>query len=380
METLAAPPNLRRKTVTDGLFDHIFAVRPVDARLNMYLDYINRKQNRSGRTMWGKPESMRKYLATCAATALAVGLLGAAGSAQAACSVGVAMYTLGAPYFGAQVAAAADEAKKAGCTVRTSDGQNDMGKEIADVEDMVAGGVNLLILNPRDPEGLVPAANAATAKGVKVVVMDSSLDPRANVITQVRSSNDQNGYLVGQWLAKKMDGKPLKIVLLSGDKGNEVGRDRRLGVFKGLVEGQLVNDGKVSFEVLGQGWGGWMEDGGLHAMEDLLTAHPDVNVVLGENDSMVLGAMHALKAAGKKDVLVLAAADAQKEALLAIKNGEYGATGLNDPALVARTAVDIGLKALNGTLPADFPKLNLTTPAVITKYNVDKFYHADAVF
>ena len=44
------------------------------------------------------------------------------------------------------------------------------------------------------------------------------------------------------------------------------------------------------------------------------------------------------------------------------------------------TAVDIGLKALNGTLPADFPKLNLTTPAVITKENVDKFYRPDAVF
>lgn len=63
-----------------------------------------------------------------------------------------------------------------------------------------------------------------------------------------------------------------------------------------------------------------------------------------------------------------------------IKEGKYGATGLNDPDLVARTAVDVGLKAVNGELPADFPKLNLTTPAVITKENVDKYYRADAVF
>jgi ribose transport system substrate-binding protein len=226
----------------------------------------------------------------------------------------------------------------------------------------------------------VPAADAATAKGVKVIVMDSSINPKANVITQVRSSNDQNGYLVGQWLAKATQGKQLKILLLSGDKGNEVGRDRRLGVFRGLVEGQLVNDGKSGFQVLGQGWGAWSEDGGLQAAEDLLTAHPDANVVLGENDSMVLGAIHALKAAGKTDVLVLAAADGQKEALALIKQGAYGATGLNDPDLVARTAVDIGLKALNGTLPVGFPKLDLTTPAVITKDNVDKYYRADAVF
>jgi ribose transport system substrate-binding protein len=177
-----------------------------------------------------------------------------------------------------------------------------------------------------------------------------------------------------------MKGTPMKIILLSGDKGNEVGRDRRLGVFRGLVEGQLVNEGKASFEVVGQGWGGWSHEGGLKAMEDLLTAHPDANVVLGENDSMVLGALKALEAAGKTDVLALAAADGQKEALALIKEGKYGATGLNDPDLVARTAVDIGLKALDGSLPADFPKLELTTPAVITQENVDKFYRPDAVF
>lgn len=323
---------------------------------------------------------MKKLTIACSLLATAI-VAGAFGSAQAAnCKVGVAMYTLGAPYFSAQVAAAVDQAKKAGCEVSSSDGQNDMQKQIADVEDMITKGVNLLILNPRDPEGMVATADAATAKGVKVIIMDSSINPKAKVVTQVRSSNDQNGYLVGQWLAKKMQGKPMKIILLSGDKGNEVGRDRRLGVFKGIVEGQLTNEGKSSFQVLGQGWGGWADEGGLKAMEDLLQANQDVNVVLGENDSMVLGAMKALKAAGKKDVLVLAAADAQKEALEAIKAGAYGATGLNDPDLVARTAVDIGLKALDGSLGNDFPKLFLTTPAVITKENVDKFYRKDAVF
>ena len=316
------------------------------------------------------------------ALALAAALAaGATGAAQAAdCKVGIAMYTLSAPYFAAQVAAAVDEAKKAGCQVSQSDGQNDMGKQIADVEDMVAKGVNLLILNPRDPEELVAAANAATKAGVKVVVMDSSINPKAHVVTQVRSSNDQNGFLVGEWLAKKMEGKPIKMILLSGSQGNEVGRDRRLGVFKGLLEGQLVNDGHAGFEVLGQGWGAWSTDGGLKAAEDQLQAHPDANVILGENDSMVLGAMKALEAANKKDVLVLAAADGQKEALELIKEGKYGATGLNDPDLVARTAVDIGVKALKGELPSDYPKLVLTTPAVITQQNVDKYYRKDAVF
>jgi ribose transport system substrate-binding protein len=172
----------------------------------------------------------------------------------------------------------------------------------------------------------------------------------------------------------------MKIALLSGAQGNEVGRDRRLGVFRGLVEGQLVGNGTAGFEVVAQGWGGWEQEGGLKAMEDILTAHPDVNVVLAENDSMALGGIKALEGVGKTDALVLAAADGQKEALALIKDGKYGATGLNDPDLVARTAVDIGLKAVKGELPAETPKLTLTEPAVITQENVAKFYRADAVF
>ena len=322
---------------------------------------------------------MKKILlGSTVAFAMSLAMVGVSYAAD--CNVGISMYTLAAPYFAAQQVAAEDQAKKAGCKVTVSDGQNDMAKQIADIEDMVSKGVKLIILNPRDPEGLVPAVDAATAAGVKIVILDSGISSKAHVVTQVRSSNDMNGFLVGQWLAQQTKGKALKILLLSGDKGNVVGMARRLGTIRGLAEGQLSSEGKTNFEIVGQGWGGWGDEGGLKAMEDLLTAHPDANVVLGENDSMVLGAMKALKAAGKTDVMVLAAADGQKEALALIKEGKYGATGLNDPDLVARTAVDIGLKALGGKLEADFPKENLTEPAVITKENVDKYYRKDAVF
>lgn len=313
---------------------------------------------------------------------LAATLLGAsAGVARAAdCVVGISMFTLAAPYYAAQLQAASEEAKKLGCEVTTADGQNDMAKQIGDVEDMVSRGVNVLIIDPRDPEGLVPAVNAAAADGVKVVVIDSALSQKANYVTLVQSSNDANGKLVGEWLANEMKGKPMKIALISGDKGNVVGEERRLGVIRGLVEGQLRQDGSADVEIVGQGWGGWTHEGGLKAMEDLLTAHPDVNVVLGENDSMVLGAAKALEQAGKTDVLLVAAADGQKEAYAMIKEGKYGATGLNNPTEIGRLGVEYGVKALRGELPAGFPKISYTDPAVITKANVDTFYKPDSLF
>jgi ribose transport system substrate-binding protein len=296
------------------------------------------------------------------------------------CKVGLTMPSLNAPYFAAQVAAIEKAAKDQGCEITTADSQNDFSKQINDVEDMIAKGIDILILNPRDQEALVPVADAATKAGVKVVVMDSTLNPKANVVTQVRSSNDENGRLVGDWIAKKMKGTPIKMLLLSGNQGNPGGLDRRMGVIKGIVEGQLVNEGAVNLQVLGQGWGDWATDGGLKAAEDLFQAHPDANLVVGENDSMVLGAVQAAKAAGLDGILFAAAADGQREALEMVKEGTYGATGLNDPDLVGRTAFDIAYKAFKGELPADFPKLHLTPADVISADNVDKYYNPQSVF
>ncbi|AEG05294.1 substrate-binding domain-containing protein [Sinorhizobium meliloti] len=296
------------------------------------------------------------------------------------CKVGLTMPSLNAPYFAAQVAAVEKAAKDQGCEITTADSQNDFSKQINDVEDMIAKGIDILILNPRDQEALVPAADAATKAGVKVVVMDSTLNPKANVVTQVRSSNEENGRLVGDWIAKKMKGTPIKMLLLSGNQGNPGGLDRRMGVIKGIVEGQLVNEGAVNLQILGQGWGDWATDGGLKAAEDLFQAHPDANLVVGENDSMVLGAVQAAKAAGLDGILFAAAADGQREALEMVKEGTYGATGLNDPDLVGRTAFDIAYKAFKGELPADFPKLHLTPADVISADNVDKYYNPQSVF
>lgn len=304
-------------------------------------------------------------------------------SAQAAdkCLVGISMFTLSAPYYAAQLQAATKKAEEMGCAVSTADGQNDMAKQIGDVEDMVAKGINLLIIDPRDPEGLVPAVNAATKAGVKVVVVDSALDPRANYVTLVQSSNDQNGRLVGAWLAKKTQGKTLKVALISGAKGNVVGEDRRLGVIRGLVEAQLQQSGTSSFQIVGQGWGNWTSEGGLKAMEDLLVAHSDIDAVIGENDDMLLGARKALEQSGKQDsVLLVAAADGQKEAYRLIKQGKYGVTGLNDPDAIGRLAAQYGVQAVQGTLAADFPRVYYTAPVAVTQENVDKYYRPDSTF
>lgn len=293
--------------------------------------------------------------------------------------IGVSMYTLGAPYFAAQLNTVLKKAKELGLQVAYTEARDDMVTQLANVEDLLTQGIDLLILNPKDPQGLIPATKAATKSGVPTIIMDSTIDPSADFITTIQSNNLANGELIGEWLVKEMKGQFIRMALISGVPGNPVGKERRQGVFRGIIEQQLRSTGRVGFEIVAQGWGSWYHEGGLKAMEDILVAHHDINVLLSENDSMALGALEAIKEAGKEnDILVLAAADGQKEALELIRAGEYGATGMNNPVLIAEMAINIGLKVLAGQ--KDFPRTSYTPAVCITKENVDKYYDPNAIF
>lgn len=92
------------------------------------------------------------YRLTCYALALTSLFAGTARAADE-CLVGISMFTLGAPYYSAALEAASKKAKEMGCKITTADGQNDMSKQISDVEDMVARGVNALVIDPEIPKG-----------------------------------------------------------------------------------------------------------------------------------------------------------------------------------------------------------------------------------
>lgn len=321
---------------------------------------------------------------------MAVTLLSFAVSAvakdESGITIGFSQYTLGAPYFKAQVEAAKAKAEELGVKLVAIDAQDDMVKQLGDVEDLLSQGIDVLILNPKDPKGLVPATKKATAAGVPVIIIDSSIDPSADFVTTVQSNNDENGEKVGEWLVQEMSrlmpGQRIKMALISGAKGNPVGKARRNGVFKGILEEQLRSQGQAGFDILSQGWGNWEHEGGLEAMEDILVAHPDINVLLAENDSMALGAMRAIENAGltpMKDIIICAAADGQKEALQLIKEGKYGATGMNSPVLTAHMAVEIAVEIAKGE-EKEYPKVTYTPAICITKENVDQYYDPNAIF
>lgn len=294
--------------------------------------------------------------------------------------IGYCTPSLNAPYYKALLSSVEKTTELYGMTFYSADGQDDIVKQITAVENLISIGIDVLLLNPLDPNALIGVTKLATSAGIPVFILDSAIDPSADYVTVVQSNNLKNGELAGEWLVNKMGNTPMNIALLSGSAGNPVGLTRKQGLLQGITETQLRTLGYIDLGVKTQAYTNWTYDGGLKAMEDILVTHPDINVVLTESDVCVLGAIKAIKQAGKtEEILIVAAADGQKEAIKHIMDSDfYGATAMNSPSLIGRTAVEFGIQYLNGK--RDFSKVSYTPELLITKENAAKLYNPDAIF
>lgn len=290
--------------------------------------------------------------------------------------VGYCTPTLNGPFYVALEAAVKKTVTNYGMQYLTTDGQGDINKQVMAVEDLLSKDIQVLILNPLDPKALVAVVQRAAQQGVKVFILDSMIEEAAPYTAALVANNQLNGEILGLWLAEQKIQNP-KIAIISGNQGNPVGREKRLGFIRGLADGQLHQQAKTSFDIVAHGWGGWNNNGGLKAMEDILVAHPYTNVLLAENDAMALGAVKVIEQMGKKDQITVLGYDAQKEALELLKTGAYAATALNSPRILGETMVEIVARELN-----DEPvkKLNFTESVLIDRRNVDQYYDDKALF
>jgi len=294
--------------------------------------------------------------------------------------IGYVSPSLNAPYYQALQSSIQVNTEKNGMVFLSADGQNDINKQVAAVEDLITKGIDVLLLNPKDPDALVGVTKMASKAGIPVFIIDSSISPSADYVTTIQSNNLENGKLAGEWLAKKFGSKKMNIALLSGNAGNPVGRTRKQGLLLGITEEQLRTQGNINLNIKTQMYTDWSYAGGLKAMEDILVAHPDINVVITESDVCVLGAIKAIKQAGKTDdILIVAGADGQKEAIKYIMDTDfYGCTAMNSPVQIGKNAVEYAVQYMNGK--TDFPKTSYTAPLLITKDNATKYYDPKAIF
>jgi ribose transport system substrate-binding protein len=291
--------------------------------------------------------------------------------------VGFAQQQLQAPYFAAMQVRAEEIAKEQGFKLLFQSANKDPVIQMNQMQAMISQGSDVLVVNATSVKGQKPMMTQ-----IAVIYIDTSVPGTGT--TSVQSDNLTIGRESGKINAKRFldAGKSsIKMVILTGPATDEfVGPNRRQGFLDGLKEGGL------QFDIVSEQTGDYQQDKGQVAAENMLAAHPDIDLVMGLNDSMTLGAYNVIKdKPAYKNVYVAAAADGQKEGLALIKEGgcksRYISTGLNSPSLAAEDALKIAIEIATGAKkPSDYPKESFTKAVGIGCDNIDEYYDPNSVF
>jgi ribose transport system substrate-binding protein len=231
--------------------------------------------------------------------------------------------------------------------------------QVAQMEDAVTKGYQGIILGTIDAAGIVPGIQAANQAKIPVLSVDTA-PAGGDIISLVQTDNIVAAGLGGTFIAKAI-GDSGKVLNLQGDMANQTAQARNDGLHK-------VLDTFPNIKVIDQS-AHWNQDEGLSITENILTSDPDIKAIFAANDPPALGAIQALKAAGRSDVVVVGF-DGTKDGLQAIKDGTIAADVLQFPGVMGTIGVDLMVRHLNGeTIPTHVD----SGSGLATKENVDQY-------
>ncbi|MBE6894668.1 MAG: D-ribose ABC transporter substrate-binding protein [Ruminococcaceae bacterium] len=250
-------------------------------------------------------------------------------------SIGLAVSTQNNPFFVTLVEGAQAAADKLGVTLTVADAGDDVTKQVSNVEDLVATGISVLIINPVDSDAVTGVVEAAMAKGVRVISVDRAVNG-VEIDCQIASDNVLGAELATQYIVDTL-GEGVKVAELEGIPGASAAIDRSAG-FHNIADTKL--------DVVAKQTANFDRTQGMSVMENILQANSDIQAVFAANDEMALGAVEAISGAGKK-VMVMGF-DATDDAIEAIKTGRMAGTIAQQPALIGSTAVENAVKLISG--------------------------------
>lgn len=199
-----------------------------------------------------------------------------------------------------------------------TDGQNQATKQVADVESLVVRQPKVLMISPLTADALTPAVEAAMAAGIPVVTLDRMVD--TCVAVHVGAENRPIGKQAAEFLGKALNGKG-QIVEIQGTAGASATVDRHEGFAEGL---QAFPDLKVVADQTAD----YLREPATSFMEDMLQRFGpgQINAVYAHNDEMALGAIEAIKEAGRLQEIMVVGIDGENAAFESVKAGEMAAT------------------------------------------------------
>ena len=266
--------------------------------------------------------NMKKLATLVSAVALSATV---SANAMAKDTIALVVSTLNNPFFVSLKDGAQKEADKLGY------------KELANVQDLTVRGTKILLINPTDSDAVGNAVKMANQANIPVITLDRQAT-KGEVVSHIASDNVLGGKIAGDYIAKKA-GEGAKVIELQGIAGTSAARERGEGFQQAVAAHK--------FNVLASQPADFDRTKGLNVMQNLLTAHPDVQAVFAQNDEMALGALRALQTAGKSDVMVVGF-DGTPDGEKAVNDGKLAATIAQLPDQIGAKGVETADKVLKG--------------------------------
>lgn len=230
--------------------------------------------------------------------------------------------------------------------IQIEDAQNDVGKQLNQIQNFIASGVDAIVVNAVDTDATIAMTKAAADAGVPLVYVNRepiNVDDLPDNQAFVASNEVESGTLETFEVCKLLGGKG-KAVVLMGELSNQAARQRTADIHD-VLELEMCN----RIEIVEEQSGNWDRTQGADLMTNWLSAGVEFDAVTANNDEMAIGAIQALKAAGiSMDDVVVGGVDATQDALAAMAAGELDVTVFQDAAGQGSGSIDAALQLARG--------------------------------
>lgn len=277
-------------------------------------------------------------------------------------TIGVANYSLGNSWrvhmFAELEFAAENDSRIKELVMTNADGN--LAKQVSDIEDLLARGVDGLLITPLSANGIAPAVEDAVASGVPVVIFNNEI-ATDDFHSIVWVDEYKFGWIGGSWLRDELGGTG-NVVVLEGIAGTSTSDLRSKGAIDALGDG---------ITILAKQPAGWAYDKGKAAMEDFLSAYPQIDGVYSQGGAMSQGVVEAFQAAGKELVPVTGEGyNGFLKTWLNNKRAGFTSIGPDEPTWQSVEALQQLTACLSGETVEKWHEIELP---IITDDNVDEY-------
>ncbi|AWI60138.1 sugar ABC transporter substrate-binding protein [Sinorhizobium fredii] len=255
-----------------------------------------------------------------------------------------------------------------GVELQVEDAQNDVAKQQSQIQNFIAAGVDAIIVNPVDTDATAAMSKIAADAGIPLVYVNRepvNIDSLPEKQAFVASNEVESGTLETQEVCKMLGGKG-KAVVMMGELSNQAARMRTKD-----IHDVLATDACKGIEIVEEQTANWSRTQGADLVTNWLSAGLEFDAVIANNDEMAIGAIQALKAAGRSmDSVVIGGVDATQDALAAMAAGDLDVTVFQNAAGQGQGSVDTALKLAKGE---SVEKKVYIPFELVTKDNLDKY-------